>query len=336
MLRTPIIAGALVAAITLAGLVLIGPRPIFLSNDPTGDPEITAVLQEHAERGHHNLAAFVYTDGEVRYGGLGADENTEFEIGSITKTFNAELLRQQIEEGTIGLDTTVGEIIDVPGAPIENVTMEELVNHTSGLSRLPGVSFSNLMSATFTLSNPYADVTPEDIFDIARTAELNGRGEEHYSNYGHALLGQLLAKSAGMPYSELLERKIFAPAGMEHTHLPDHPEGLTRGLGSTGHRAEPWVMDGYAPAGAIRSTAADMARYVEWVARHGRPEYGWAEAPADGTDYPYHNGATGGFRTMLVWSPDAPGEAAFVANDTAAWVDSLGLELLRSHTRSAS
>ena len=324
--------GVIAAAVTAAALLSTGPRDISVATEHTGDPEISSALEHLAENGHHNLAAFSYDGGETRFGGLGADEHTEFEIGSITKTFNAELVRQFIEEGELSLDTQVQELIDVPSAPISDVTLEELLNHTSGLATTEGISFKELLMANLhDGGNPYRHDTPQDIIDAAGAAELHSRGEEQYSNYGHALLGQLLATYAGVPYDELLRTRIFEPAGMTSTYvaLPGTVDDAPTGLAANGHHAGPWDMNGWAPAGAIRSTAADMAKYVEWVYSHGVPDYGWASLEDSGEEFTFHNGGTGGFRTMLVWDPDNNHRAAFVAGDTEAWVDALGIDLLK-------
>ena len=324
--------GVIAAAVTAAALLSTGPRDISVATEHTGDPEIPSALEHLAENGHHNLAAFSYDGGETRFGGLGADEHTEFEIGSITKTFNAELVRQFIEEGELSLDTQVQELIDVPSAPISDVTLEELLNHTSGLATTEGISFKELLMANLhDGGNPYRHDTPQDIIDAAGAAELHSRGEEQYSNYGHALLGQLLATYAGVPYDELLRTRIFEPAGMTSTYvaLPGTVDDAPTGLAANGHHAGPWDMNGWAPAGAIRSTAADMAKYVEWVYSHGVPDYGWASLEDSGEEFTFHNGGTGGFRTMLVWDPDNNHRAAFVAGDTEAWVDALGIDLLK-------
>ncbi|TVS28781.1 serine hydrolase domain-containing protein [Corynebacterium sanguinis] len=329
MKPTALAASGLAVITTLTVMLLLGPRPITVGTHATGDASVSSALRNNAEPGHNDLAAFFLDNGNVRFGGLDADEHTEFEIGSITKTFNAELLRQQIASGDITLATTVGELIDVPGAPIADVTMEELANHTAGLSSAPSELLSNRVAVALTNANPYRDATADDILSYAAEAELHDRGERNYSNYGHALLGQLLARNADMSYEELLRTAIFEPAGMPETHLATSGSGedSSRGLGLSGRPAEPWDMDGWAPAGAIRSTPADMAKYAQWVADHGRPEYGWSHREIGGTEYTFHNGGTGGFRTMLVWSPDHEA-AVFVANTSSMWVDELAVDLL--------
>ncbi|UBI08253.1 beta-lactamase family protein [Corynebacterium coyleae] len=332
MRATNIAAGVIAAAIAAALMLSTGPRDISVASEHTGDTEISSALERLAEDGHHNLAAFTYDDGEVRFGGLGADEHNDFEIGSITKTFNAELVRQFIDAGELRLDTQVQELIDVPSAPVADVTIEELLNHTSGLAATESLSFADMFMANIRDGgNPYRRDTPQDILDAAGAAELNNRGEEQYSNYGHALLGQLLAEHAGVPYDELLRTRIFEPAGMTSTYvaMPGTVDDAPTGLTANGHPAGPWDMDGWAPAGAIRSTAADMAKYVEWVSLHGVPDYGWSSLDEDGEEITFHNGGTGGFRTMLVWDPEDDSRATFVAGDTEAWVDALGIDLMK-------
>ena len=323
--------GAVTAAATAALLLTFGPQRISLATTHTGDAQLASALERSAaaEPGHRALSALVYDQGRVTFGGLGADEHTEFEIGSVTKTFNAELVRQLIHANELTLHTTVGDILGPTGAPIDSVTVEELLNHTAGLPPMGRLGLPDILKANVTQGgNAYRTDSPDNILAAARTMELHGRGEYAYSNYGHALLGQLLAVKTGTPYEELVRTRIFLPAGMDESFVAG-PGGvdthlLGRGLRSNGREAEPWDMDGWAPAGAIRSTASDMARFIEWVDEHGRPDYGWATADA----YTFHNGGTGGFRTMLVWDPENPHRAVFVAGDTEAWVDDLGINLL--------
>ena len=330
MKPTALAASGLAVILTLTVMLLLGPRPITVGTHATGDASVSSALRNNAEPGHNDLAAFFLDNGDVRFGGLDADEHTEFEIGSITKTFNAELLRQQITSGDITLATTVGELIDVPGAPIADVTMEELANHTAGLSSVPAELLSNRIPVVLFHGNPYREATADEIISHAGDAELKNRGQRNYSNYGHALLGQLLARNANVSYEELLRTSILEPAGMDETYLATSGSGeySSRGLGLQGRTVEPWDMDGWAPAGAIRSTPADMAKYAQWVADHGRPEYGWSHREIGGTEYTFHNGGTGGFRTMLLWSPDGE-DAVFVANSSSMWVDGLAVDLLK-------
>lgn len=102
------------------------------------------------------------------------------------------------------------------------------------------------------------------------------------------------------------------------------PADAPRGRTATGRRAQPWEMDGSAPAGAIRSTASDMAKFAEWFMAHGDPAYGWQKND-NGTGF-WHNGGTYGYSTMLIIDPKTK-RAAFANNDSLAGTEELGQTL---------
>ncbi|MBU5654146.1 beta-lactamase family protein [Corynebacterium aurimucosum] len=320
---------AVIAAIAVATVLLItGPQRIALAKDKTGDETLAAQLEEHSEPGFHNLTAFTLKDGKATFAGLGSDEHTEVEIGSVTKMFTGELTHQLVEEGKLKPDTTVGEVLDVGNAPVADVTVRELLDHTSGLPRLASASLLSSLALGVTGSNPYEGETVEDIMAAATKAELKGRGEESYSNLGYGLLGNMLETVAGQPYEQMLKERIFEPAGMTETYLMmpgSVPDDAPRGLTPTGRHAEPWEMDGSAPAGAIRSTASDMAKFAEWFMDNGDIAYGWQPPSEDKAGY-WHNGGTYGYSTMLIIDP-ATKRATFANNDSLAGTENLAQAL---------
>ncbi|GAA1174754.1 Beta-lactamase precursor [Corynebacterium glaucum] len=307
-------------------------HPIELATQRTGDPEIAEILATCAEDGHRALCAFIYEAGTVRFGGLGADEHTEVEIGSITKTFNAELVRQLVSEGALAPRTTVGEIIDVPDAPIASVTLEELLDHTSGLGPV-GTNgfFHNNVAPSLDLFRYYCRRTPEQVFATAARARLRHRRQFLYSNFGHALVGQLLAVHQKTNYEALVRSRIFEPAGMSDTYiaLPGTTRNAPQGLGFNGRPVKPWEEHGWAPAGAAHSTAADMAKYAHWVASHGGPGHAWHQCNIGGVECISKGGGTAGYSNVLSWdtASESP-RAAYVANSSAVDVNELDIQLL--------
>jgi len=309
-MKRSVLFGTLTTIVVLIGLIVVGPQRIALADDSTGDEELAQKLRDNSSRAQNQITAFTLQDGEVTFAGIGADENTEVEIGSVTKTFTTELLRQQVESGDIDLETTVDDIIEVEGSEVSDVTMLELANHTSGLPRLDKDNLG-LVRTIFT-ENPYAGISQDDVFDAARNASLSGRGERSYSNFGAALLGQLLAVNADSEYAELVQENILDPAGMDATYVGSESsiaEDAPRGLAANGRETDAWGMDGYAPAGAIRSTATDMSKYAKFLLDNSEFEFGWF--PEDSGGY-WHNGGTGGYSTMLIIDPNA--KEAFYAN----------------------
>lgn len=312
--------------ITAALALLIGPQPIHTATTKTGNPELAELVAEHAPPASRNISTFTYNEGQPTFAGLGADENTEFEIGSITKTFTAELLDNAVQRGDLSLDTTVGEIIDIPGAAAADITMEELATHRSGLPRLRNMGMRSFTSG-LTGRNPYANYSTEDLFAHTAQVSLKGRGEFEYSNFGVALLGQLVAKVSEVPYPELLQEEILTPLKMENTYLMGPgsvPDDAPLGLSARGRENKAWEMDADAPAGAIRSTAHDMALYAEYILSKPLPDYTWIHDEEE--DFFFHNGGTGGFSSMLIIDPVSE-TAAFAITDTTASVDELTVTL---------
>lgn len=327
-MNKPTIIGAGVALVALVTLLFLGPRPAPNPDEPTGDTSLAQALKD-ASNGHGELSAFTIKDGDVTYGGVGADHATEVEIGSVTKTFIYDLARKQVDTGQLTWDTEIGSILDLGNSEAATITVEELVQHTSGLPRLINMNPFSSMWDVISGNNPYANDTTELILDAARTAELSKRGEKAYSNFGYGLLGLVVAQNAGMSLDELLQQEIFQPLGMDNTYLAlpgtvsaDAPRGIT----GTGREAAPWEMhEGQAGAGAIRSTAEDMVKYAQYMLDEGNFELGWPEI--DDSHGFWHNGGTGGYRTALYLDPETR-TASWVSSATNKGTEPIALQLL--------
>ncbi len=323
--RKPLL-GAILSIFILGTYSLWGPHPIRLAQELTGEAELANQLKAQSIKGQRNLSAFVIDNQSVHYAGIGFDENSEVEIGSITKTMTAEVLRKQVERGEIRLDTTVGEVLSFSDSPVASVTVEELARHTSGLPRV--ALTPRFFLARVTNSDPYKGQSQADVILHAKKAKLKGRGEYSYSNLGFALLGAVLSQNSGMDYADLVEKEIFAPLGMNDSFVM-RPSEITsstpRGISHYGHSADPWASEGIAAAGGVRSTAADISKYARHLLEAGVPDYTWVKD--DETGYMWHNGGTGGYSSMLVLDLKAK-RASFVVGDTPASTDELGFNLL--------
>ncbi|PPH99967.1 serine hydrolase [Rathayibacter sp. AY1D1] len=341
------LAAASAAAVVLLGGVLLRPSAPTLSTEATGNVEIAGWLRTDVGDGARNhLVAAVITPDGVRYGGLGADERTEVEIGSVTKTMTALLLARSASEGTVGLEdpAAVGGFTG---------TLEELATHRSGLPRLPtGVGdLASTLVAQLRGTDPYAGWSADDVLRQAAEAD-QGEHVHAYSNLGAAVLGQTLARAEGRDYADLLRERVLDPLGMTATSVPETADALPAdaptGFSASGRSVDAWTMAGYAPAGFTRSTAADMARYAQALltddpalgvpaasvldprfdADGARIGLGWFTSESeDGGSVTWHNGGTSGYSTMLAMDRES-GVAVFVNGDTASSVDELGLRLL--------
>ena len=349
--RTRLIAAAAAVAV-LAGGVLLRPAAPRLSDERTGDAAIAQWLSEQAGGTRDRLVAAVVTPDGVRFAGLGADERTEVEIGSVTKTMTALLLAQSAAAGTVALADRAADHAEVGGF---EGTLEELASHRSGLPRLSPnpLDLAATLVAQLRGVDPYATFSPEDVLRQAASAGGGGGDEVAYSNLGVAVLGQTLARAEGADYADLVRERILTPLGMTASSVPVSTDALgpdaPTGFSESGRRVGPWTLEGYAPAGGVRSTAEDMARYAgalltddpalgvpaatvldpRFDAGDGdRIGLGWFTSAADdGGATTWHNGGTAGYATMLAMDRER-GFAVFVSSTTATSVDGLGLDLL--------
>lgn len=274
--------------------------------------------------------------------GVPVDENTVFEIGSITKAFTGVLLAEMVARGEVRFDQPVAELLPpgtrVPSRNGKQITLLHLSMQTSGLPRLP----DNLKPAN--MENPYADYTVAQLHDFLARHELRrDPGEQYeYSNLGVGLLGHALALRAGMSYEALLRERVLGPLGMTSTAVvltPAMQRVVAYGYTADGDTTSLWDLPTLAGAGALRSSMADMMRFL--AANLNPPEtpmgraiaashehrfrsnaalslgLNWHRLVSRGDTLIFHNGGTGGFRTMLAWNPKTRAGVVLLGNAAA-------------------
>ena len=280
------------------------------------------------------------------------DEHTVFEIGSISKVFTAILLADMAEHGELALDDPIQQYLpDDVTAPTRNgqsITLAHLSTHTSGLARMP----DNFAPAN--PSNPYADYTIEQLYDfLGRYTLPRDIGAEYeYSNLAVGLLGQLLARRAGMDYEGLVKARLTDALGMTETGItltPAMQDHLATGH-ANGIEVENWDIPTLAGAGALRSTAHDMLRFL--AANMGLTEtplyaamqtthqtrvenaaggmdvgLGWHIRKSDAAETVWHNGGTGGYRTFAGFVKGGNKGVVVLTNSTRG-ADDIGFHLL--------
>lgn len=355
--RRTVLTAAVPAAAAVVGLTaLTAPRPASLGA-PAGDEELAAALAPHLG-GHRRVAAILVEDGQSRLAGFGTGEGaelegSEFEVGSVSKTFTGALLAVAVERGELLTETTVAEVLgtDAEGSAIADVTLAELATHSSGLPRLASAAAGGgSILAGLLRKDPYRGRDAQQVIADALDETPSGRGEHAYSNLAVALEGQLLATAASTDYAALLTERILEPLGMTSTYAPvtvgNLRETARRGHGASGLRQGMWTMDGSAPAGGIRSTPADMTRYLTAMIDGSAPgaaaatevlfeESGTSSTAMNwfledfGTGQPitWHNGMTGGYASFVGWDPSS-GRGLALFSDTARSLDELAVGVL--------
>ena len=302
--------------------------------------------------------------------GASVRPDTFFEIGSITKTFTGMALARAIERGVMRLDQPVQELlparVELPEAA-RAITLRHLTSHSSGFPRLPADS-SLLDSFAMVLfgSDPYAGYTEAALLEDVRKVELDFRPgtKASYSNFGMFLLGHLLATKAGCSYGELVKRDVCGPLGMNDTTVTIPPDQTCRV--AQGYRAAlrcgplllclrsvPWFEENdLGGAGALRSTGADLLKYLqanmrpeghplehaireshrELFREDDRTAYGMNWVRTEGQTLKqlvlWHNGGTGGFSSFLGFAERSRVGVLMLSNSSES-VDDLATELLR-------
>ncbi|MGA9909367.1 MAG: serine hydrolase domain-containing protein [Nitrososphaeraceae archaeon] len=196
------------------------------------------------------------------------NQNTFFNIGSITKTFTTLLLADMVKQGIVNLNDPVEKFlppsVKVPQFNGKKITLEDLADHTSGLPEWP----SNVwLNNTVGDINPNYNVTQlyQALSDTKLTREPGAQVQ--YSSFGIGLLGHILSlESDGISYEELVKDRILDVLGMNDTKIA-LSQNETNNRFSVGHLGgkeiiTPRIPTILADSGAFRSTAPDMLKYV--------------------------------------------------------------------------
>jgi CubicO group peptidase (beta-lactamase class C family) len=286
-----------------------------------------------------------------RTGGQPVNENTVYEIGSATKVFTALALADMAAKGEVGLDDPVQrylpDSVRVPKRDTLQITLRLLSAQRSGLPRLP----SNLAPAN--PANPYADYDAQRLYAFLNgyTLTRNPGASYEYSNLGVGLLGFVLARRAGTSYEDLVLQRISRPLGLASTRVtltPDLRARLAHGYQDT-REVSNWDLDALAGAGALRSTAADLARFlaaamglvkspldsafrltqvIQGDAGPGmRIGLGWHVIWPDSAPAYWHNGGTGGYHSFMGFDPRRKVGVVVLSNSTQS-IDDIGFHAL--------
>jgi len=229
------------------------------------------VAERQVESRIPGLLAGVVRDGAlVWHAGIGAADvdrpdvrptpDTQYAVGSITKTFTATLVMGLRDEGKLDLDDRLSDFI--AGTKHATLTIRRMLAHASGLQREPvGDIWDNL-------DHPDTDALLKGLEEAEQV--LPPRAHWHYSNLAYALLGEVVARVDQRPWAESLRERILEPLGMRRT--TPAPEGdaavgyLTDPFTDSVHVQPLTDLKASAPAGTLWSTLGDLARWAGFLA----------------------------------------------------------------------
>jgi CubicO group peptidase (beta-lactamase class C family) len=331
---------------------------------PETPERLTARLErlvrlEQREKRMPSIAAAVLRDGELVWetavgaadveAGTEATPDTQYRIGSITKTFTAAAIMQLRDAGKLDLEDTLDRHVD--GAA-HRPTIRRLLSHASGLQR--ETQDDSWLTLRF--------AQPDELLETLEQAELvlPSGARFHYSNLAFALLGIVVERVSGLPYMDYVGERLFAPVGL--TRMGFEPTAPA----AKGYLAQPYA-DGvwdtigvetgaWASAGQLWGTVGDIGRWgaflsdpdesvlapssaeemrtVQAIADHERWLAGYGLGlglQRDGDRIlAGHGGSMPGFIAQLSFSPKDKVVAAALTNESGAGLGDLGLALVRT------
>jgi CubicO group peptidase (beta-lactamase class C family) len=183
---------------------------------------------------------------------------TQYRVGSITKTFTAVAVLQLRDAGGLDLDDRLEQ--HLPGIANGSPTLRRMLAHLSGFQREAGEMF--VSGTAPTLDELLASMeTFELVLPAARA--------HHYSNLAYALLGEVVARRAGVPYTAYVDERIIGPLGLARTTWHEqepHAQGyLVDEFAGTVIREPHSDMGGVAAMGQLWSTVADLCRWATFL-----------------------------------------------------------------------
>lgn len=252
------------------------------------------------------------------------NNDTLFEIGSLSKPITAAIIREMEKKGMIDREKSLydylGSHFDIN--PIfKHLLIKDVLVHRAGLPRIPRAFFEKMKGH----QDPYAVIGREEINQYLHSPEeLNKPGKFKYSNLGYALLAEIICIIMQSGFDEAAKNLLFAPLGMNRSGtLPVVAGDENIAVGhSFKNKEEPYwtgrMLDG---AGSILSTNNDMTRFLEFARTIPEPT-SWSWQIKNGffskllryNGFIWHNGMTGGFGSYMAFHPEKDAAMFMVAN----------------------
>jgi CubicO group peptidase (beta-lactamase class C family) len=276
--------------------------------------------------------------------------DTEFEIGSITKTFTATLLAWADRQGRMHIDDPLAKYVPpdarVPLFNGQPIRLAHLAEHTAGLPRK--------------MPTPGPRLMPPAVWEFLSNYQLTRPpgAQFLYSNLGYGILALAIVRTYGQRLEPLIASVITRPLGMHDTAInlgPAQHARLAQGFGPKGNPA-PENTPGFPAmngAGAVRSTLNDMMRYLDFelgetrsplnsllpvthqvrhpAGPHGSVGLGWQmQMLASGQPIILKDGAMPGYASFMVFAPSTHTGAVILSNQARCPVRKIGATLINA------
>jgi CubicO group peptidase (beta-lactamase class C family) len=217
-------------------------------------PSISAAAVGNGEVVWEEALGLADVEGKVE-----ATPDTQYRVGSITKTFTAAAVMQLRDAGELELDDPLSQ--HIPEAAHGDSTLRRLLTHLSGLQReMPGYVWE-------TLEFPDREGLVAGLAEAEQVLRAGARW--HYSNLAFALLGEVVARRSGLDYEDYVRDRLLEPVGLARTSFEQTLPAANAYLVdpyADAVRPEQNVINGaFAAAGSLWSTTGDLARWGRFL-----------------------------------------------------------------------
>src|SRR6266404_2168975 len=199
--------------------------------------------------------------------------DTEFRVGSISKTFVALALLKLQEEGKINLYARLQDV--APEIPLKNrwetthpVRIVNLLEHTAGFDDMEPSEVYNIHDR---YDFPLLEVFKR--FTEPETVRWPPGTRMSYSNPGNAVAGYLIEKTTGKPFDQYIRETFLRPMEMENADYPF--TDANKALLATAYEGNPPKPGAYPfiylrPAGDLKASPGELAKVVQFFLRRGK------------------------------------------------------------------
>jgi CubicO group peptidase (beta-lactamase class C family) len=204
--------------------------------------------------------------------------DTRFGIASGTKTLTSIAVAQLVEQGRLAFDMRLAACLDAPLPGFDpGVTLHHLLTHSAGIPDYFDEAVMDDYEALWRERPMYAFRTPSDFLPLFAHLPMKAAPGTAwaYNNAGYVLLGLVVERVSGMPFTAYVERHVMQACGMASSgffHLDRLPGGTARGYIPTGDGG--WRTNAYAVPivggadGGAYTTAHDLAALWDALLGH--------------------------------------------------------------------
>ncbi|WP_434178469.1 serine hydrolase [Bacillus stercoris] len=209
-----------------------------------------------------------YADKEKK---IPVTKDTVFQIASVSKTFTALAVMQQVDKGKLKLDQDVQKYLGglkIPNQTGKPLTLFDMLTYTSGVD-FPDLT--NITGPEYINNN----IPMKEFFSKHMPTVIRPPGEAYtYDNVSFALAGFAVENVTSTSFSKYMEKNIFKPLNMKSTSMSFTPDLLERMATHYGPTGDPIPTSGSGlrdtPQGGILSTAEDMSKYMIMQLQKGK------------------------------------------------------------------